>query len=491
MIQRLKNIMVKKPQLLWFGALALLLSYAFFLRVINLNYNSAFIDEASSVIIGRMGVFQGDWWTYNAANWYSGHPLFEPVISSLTYVTTGIFGSRMMNVIISILTIEAVMVTTLLLVRPLSLKSYIAGGIAGFIVASSSVSLYVSRIATYDIKSFFLLFLSLLILVWTEHSTKNLGKWYFLAFGLLFLAVMAKIISLIYVPLFVIYSFWQVRKKKDKYPYWLKYFLVPVLIVIGVYLIMMASNIMSFGKLQATKETRDTLFILNRIREVIPYELALGVLGGILMLLFKQWKSLLALSLAAVWILISHIVTGRAVETMDKHVFVTVVFVSMITGIGLSNLLTKFSNTYVVSILVGLTILGFSLFGYKSYALAQQYNDSWLNITKAQNYLKGHVKTSDTILSESGEPMILALYDVNFPANTTTFNWFEYRGQSGDTAYGKAVKDGHFTWIEIMHDSFQNTENKTAIRDVIKTGLDENYTLSYTDETVEIYRRVF
>ena len=480
-----------KSQLPWYGALALVLSYAFLLRVINLDYNTPFIDEASSVIIGRMGVFQNDWHTYNAINWFSGHPFFEPVISGITYSVAGITGSRFINVVLGVLTIEAIAVLAVLLTAPVTFRSYLAGLIAGGIVASSSVALYVSRLATYDMKSFFLLVLSLVVLVFTTHTKKNLGKWYFLAFIFLFLSVMAKIIALMYVPLFIGYSYVYARKDTSKNYYWKRYFLIPIMLVTGVYVTLMLPSIITFGQLQATKETRDTLFILQRIAQVIPYELIAGAIGAVLMLVFRQGKLLVALLLGAVWILLSHFVTGRAVETMDKHLFVTIVFLAVIAGIGAANLITASKYTAVRA---GMLLAAFALlamFSFKSYALSQQYNDLWLHSGDATVFLQSHVKSNETILTETGEPVILSLYETNFPANVTTFNWFEYRKKSGTDAYAQAVADGNFHWIELLSDDFANQGSFVDIRKTVKANMKDNYTLVHSSGYSEVYRRNF
>ncbi|MCL5432698.1 MAG: hypothetical protein M1524_01095 [Patescibacteria group bacterium] len=56
--------------------LLLILTFAFVVRIININYNTAFNDEAIYVVIGRMGLFTNDWWSYGAKLWMAGVPLY-------------------------------------------------------------------------------------------------------------------------------------------------------------------------------------------------------------------------------------------------------------------------------------------------------------------------------------------------------------------------------------------------------------------------------
>src|SRR6266852_5974158 len=92
--------------------LLLILSVAFAVRFYNLNYNSPFSDEATYIVIGRLGIFQGDWWTYNASAWLAGFPYIYPPMTAIASMTAGILGSRFLNVLLGVLTVEAVFLLT-------------------------------------------------------------------------------------------------------------------------------------------------------------------------------------------------------------------------------------------------------------------------------------------------------------------------------------------------------------------------------------------
>lgn len=88
---------------------------SFGLRIYNLNYNSPFNDEAIYIVLGRLGIFQGDWWIYNAASWMAGQPYVYPSMTAIAYMSGGIVASRVLNVLIGLLAIESMFALTYLI----------------------------------------------------------------------------------------------------------------------------------------------------------------------------------------------------------------------------------------------------------------------------------------------------------------------------------------------------------------------------------------
>jgi hypothetical protein len=231
--------------------------------------------------------------------------------------------------------------------------------------------------------------------------------------------------------------------------------------------------------------------ILKRIYTTIDYELWIGVAGSVTMVLAGQWKKLLVLLAAAFWILASHIVTQRAIWTMDKQIFVTVVFLAIISGIGLSYIYNLYSNRLVKAVLFSYFCISLSIYSYFSFIKAQPYNSLWENSTDSEQYMKGRVRSGDKVLTESGSSLILAMYDKNFPTNTTTFDWFKYYGYEGLPAYRHAVQDGYFDWIEVMDESILKDVPLAKTHKVVVENMDTNYKLVYSNGYGRIYKRAF
>src|SRR3989344_196804 len=90
---------------------AKVLYYALFLSVIiricfNLAYNSPFNDEAIYIVLGKLGVFQNDWTSYDAISWASGWEYIYPAITAIAYQTYGIIGSRLLNTLFGLMMLE-------------------------------------------------------------------------------------------------------------------------------------------------------------------------------------------------------------------------------------------------------------------------------------------------------------------------------------------------------------------------------------------------
>ncbi|MDQ3239563.1 MAG: glycosyltransferase family 39 protein [bacterium] len=460
----------------------------FLARTVNLNYNSPFSDEAIYVVVGRLGVFQDDWTTYNAKSWMGGLPYTYPTMTALSYAGGGILGSRLLNVLFNIFCVKIIYDIVIQYNRNRNIYDYKAGIIAAAVASMSSISLYVARLATYDMPSFFFLFLSILFILKAEHKDFNKGKNYFLAGIFLLFAFFIKIVAMFYIPLIIAYSLyvaWKLRKTHMNF--WIIYFVAVLAIGALWYLITMIPSFTSFVNNQAFTE-RDSitdvlLYYWDHTRLVI-YLAILGVLG---LLAKKQYKTLGLLIIGALWILIVHALSHRN-RTFDKHMFISVGFLSMIAGIGISGIIDLIkTQTYknFAYMTVGVILVAYSYFSYLD---LDRFNHMWPNTDNMLSFMKTEVKSGDKVLSESGASTILALYDKNYPFNITTFDFFEYGDDSNDNtkAYSRAVRDGYFNYIELHDFSSQNN-----IRERVAENLSGSYKNIYSKDGFNIYKRTF
>src|SRR3989304_10223442 len=91
-----------KKYLLFASAIA---AASFLIRAVNLSYNSPFNDEAIYIVIGKMGLFGGDWTSYNAASWMAGLPFLYPPLAGVGFELGGIVGARMLSVVFGVLSV--------------------------------------------------------------------------------------------------------------------------------------------------------------------------------------------------------------------------------------------------------------------------------------------------------------------------------------------------------------------------------------------------
>ncbi len=469
--------------------LCVILLFSFLARVYNLNYNSSFNDEATYIVIGRLGIFQGDWWSYNTSAWLAGLPYIYPSITAVVSMIGGVIGSRFLNVIIGVLLTEAIYIFTQILSKQKHPYDYISGLIAAALVGGSTIALYVSRIATYDMPSFYFLFLGLIPLVLAQNKNCNVARCYFYASFLIMLSCLTKIIIFLYLPLIVVYSFYVASKNGKKYlKFWLIYFFAPIFIVTTLYTLANFTSLIAYAKVSINREKVDYGIFFQMFWRSTKYLWIFWIIGAPA-LIRRRWNLLAILSLCSVWVMIPHLVSQRAHWTFEKQILLTVCFVAPITGIGMGYILKELKNSPLQKFTYAILIVAIGFYWFFSYKEAQSFNSRWANTSDILSHLNQVVQPGDKVLAESGGTALLALYNKNYPTNTTTFDWFSYHKIEGEEAYVNAVKDGYFDYIEIEAEGQQGDDMVKHMRSSIFASMTNTYEEEYTNNGFMIFRR--
>jgi hypothetical protein len=474
--------------------LGLIIFLSFGFRVYNLNYNSPFNDEAIYVVLGRYGVFQGDWWTYNASSWMAGQPYIYPPLTATAYMVKGIVGSRFLNVIFGALIVESVYAMAFLISENIEAddrKNKNAGLIAAIVVAASSVGYFLARLATYDLPSFYMFVLSLVFLLKAQFYGNNPGKWYFASSVMLFLAFMSKIVIAIYIPFVFIYSFYVAWKSSDDiFNFWKKYFAIPLFLLIGLYAYTNFPALSTYTQGQLVRDLSPASQIIKTYWENTHFVWWLWAVGSIGLFVRKQYALWFWLTAMALLILAFHIGLHRW-PTLDKHTFLTTIFVAPIIGIGLSQLFRYAPKTSYQSLVSCVLIVLLALYVAGSSMDSIRFNDNWDNSDAVLDKLSELTNPGDRILAEVGAGAILVNYDKNYPIYTTTFDWFTYRDLQGEKAYLAAIKDGYFDLIELDGGDQTAELIHSKMHNLVLNNIKGNYERIYNDEGFLIYRRVF
>lgn len=471
--------------------LALILISALTIRLINLNYNSPFNDEAIYVVIGKMGVFAGDWGTYNAANWTAGLLNLYPAISALSYSSGGILGSRLLNVILSVVIVELLYLITFFSSRKTNSSSLVPAIITASLVAGSSIGYMVSRLATYDIPAYCLFFLGLAFLVMAEKNKTNIAKLYLLACLSLIIAYVFKIIVVLYFPFLIIYAFWRAKNISRTYRFYvLRYFIGPFIILVSLLTLLNLGSILIYLESQKVLEKVEWLTIISLALENTKYLLPFAFLGIIGLLIKREWKALVVLGSGAVLIILVHLLTFR-LASLDKHLFLTICFLSILSGLGISNLVEKIRSMRWRFLVLGM-VLGFLVnYSFYSYIEGLKFNDAWPNASLMLEQLNKQVKSGDKVLAEVGGAAILHTYDQNFPTNTVTFDYFDFNELRDIEAYKQAVEEGYFDWIELEADDNSKNNRYQSIHQAVVNSISDQYKLTFADSGFYIYKRSF
>ena len=419
----------------------------------------------------------------------AGSSFLYPSLAALSYNVGGIVGSRFINVLLGVLTVEVVVFLASLLSGFRDARKFVGGLIAGSIVGGSTIALYINRLATYDTPSFYLFFLGLAFMFWAEKKYVKNGKWYFLAFVALYIAFLIKMITIAYIPLLFIISNFRSRKTKELYFYWKRYFALPMVIGVLLYGVFGLAPTLTYMQSQLVRERIGFLEIVRLFWEKTSYVWLFYIIGTYGMLLFKQWKLWMMLTISALWILAVHLATFR-LATLDKHAFLTIVFLSIVAGIGIGNLILSTTKKTIFAVNVFLWGIVFAGYWFLSYQDAKNYNTYWANSGEVLSYLSSEVKLGDTILAEVGPAAILSVYEKNHPVYTTTFDWFEYGKLQGPEAYAQAVQDGYFSYIELEEGPDRSSE-KVELHNLIQENLADNYNIVYDNNGFLVYKRVY
>jgi hypothetical protein len=468
--------------------LYIILTLAYLVRAIDLNYNTAFNDEAIYIVIGRMGLFASDWWSYGANRWMAGLPYIYPTLSALAYQTGGLLASRYLNVIFGVLIVEETYRLSKLLAIFDKKTNNLAALIAAFLVAFSSIGIYVSKLATYDLLSFLALIFGINSFMKARYYTN--GKYYFLCFVGLFFAFLTKIVAVFFFPLLLVLSTISLRKRSERDRKMALYYLYIPFVIAGIlFAILHLDDLITFITThQSEGVTTVYTDILGLIWYIAGVVISLSALVSPVILRTQKLKKFAVLFLLALIIPASHLFLRRY-ATLDKHLFLTIIFLSVFAGYGISRSVLKVvksKSALLKTATFSLGLLLFLLYPVFSYSKLLALEKTWKNTTKIQNYLKQNVHPGDKILTENGAAVILALYDTVFPpGNIVTFDWIDYAGLQGNAGYFQALDDKYFDYIEMDNEFGSNDELKAGIRKRLEIG----YKLVFDQDGFNIYEK--
>src|SRR3990167_3383639 len=217
--------------------LAIILVLAFLIRIINLNYNSPFLDEAIYINLGKE-FWKGHWSElFSDISWVWGFPFFYPPISAIFHALGGIVASRFFNVVLGTASVFLIYKFTREIFPVSSEKeSKTAGLVASALMATSTIPVTFSRLATYDALLVFLFLAGVVALARAVFEGERNA--YLTAAVFLFLAFLAKYIAVIYIPLLLLITLYLAVKTKrgEAVGGILKSFWVPLLLLAIIYI---------------------------------------------------------------------------------------------------------------------------------------------------------------------------------------------------------------------------------------------------------------
>src|SRR3990167_2719206 len=243
--------------------LIVILLSAFLIRIINLNYNSPFLDEAIYINLGKE--FWKCHWSelFGDISWVGGFPFFYPPVSAIFHAAGGIVATRFFNVILGVGSVFLIYRFTREIFPISSEKeSKTAGIVASGLMATSTIPIVFSKLATYDALLVFLFLAGVVALARAVFEGERNA--YLTAAVFLFLAFLAKYIAVIYIPLLLLITLYLAVKTKrgEAVEGILTSFWVPLLLLAIIYATTTFSELKGFLSAKTSEEHDSAITIV-------------------------------------------------------------------------------------------------------------------------------------------------------------------------------------------------------------------------------------
>src|SRR3989344_2048534 len=430
--------------------LHLIILYAFVVRIINIDYNSPFLDEAIYVVFGKK-ILEGQFREVaDSISWVGGLPFFYPLLSAIFYQIGGILGSRIFNVFL---------------------------GTAATFAATTAIPIALSRLAIYDMLSFTIFLMAIVIF---QKALQEGNRFRYLSSAIaLFFAFLAKYIVAIFFPFLLALPIYLNLKREERAATItiLKYFWLPLIFLSMFYLIINFSSLVDFTLGQTLKEMASFSAILENFWKYLWISYLFS-LGGVIVLWQKKKGALtILLAVASVLPLIAHLVAREGLS-VAQHSFLSLIFILPLVGIFFSTIIQK--NPKAGILLAGAAI-AFNLF--YSASKVRELESFWPNTDKAVWALKAEVTPNDKILAEAGDVVTLAFYNKIKSDQIMGPFVFSFKDKEGLPAYLAAIDDEYFNFVELDGTSF-SLDSILAI----EKALSEKYFLFFDDGEVRIWQ---
>lgn len=329
--------------------LLIVLVYGLIMMSWNLNYSSAAHDEALNIFMGRQMIKEqfnlqlvplSDSRLENYIINYlipqhTGSVMIQSVLVALGDYVGGLPGARSVSIFFGL----GATIIIYFITRTAFLNKY--GLTAAMLFLFTPTSLYLSRLATYDIISVFFLSLSFLLILKAEKQTSTVRIDLCLLTGAiaLILASITKYLAFVYVLPFIIYVFW-----RNNFIRAFLFFFFPITAFLTLYVLMTIVptwNIISGSLSGLYSEGKLGFNVLgDRIYQWIALPCILAVFGFFHKELPK--KVCIPLVLLSLPVVLLHLFTGDG-RSVTKNVIFPIMFLIPVAALGIDHIGSLFS----------------------------------------------------------------------------------------------------------------------------------------------------
>ena len=308
-----------------------ILLYGLVVSIMNLDYNSVFIDEAFHITMGRQLLAGAP---CPGCPSHTGSVTTWPLLAAFGDSWGGLYGARAVAIALGLATTVAVYLTARLMLG--NIHALFAAAIFQF----SGQALYLMKMATYDMLAAFLLALSFLVLVASERVESPGYEAAALVVGsiFLFLAAITKYIVPVFVPVFLIYVLVRHGLVKS-----LLFSVLPLAFISILYLgfAPYPPNPITAGQIGVVAET--SRLPLGTLADWTFRWVALAYLLSVFGLFHeRKGKTALLLIILSTPIIILHLVT-RTERSVNKNMIYALMFLAPAAALGVDHIAHLFS----------------------------------------------------------------------------------------------------------------------------------------------------
>jgi hypothetical protein len=477
---------IGRPDTWLIGSAALVL-FALAVRLVGADQQSAYMDEGTNVLTGRMLIEQHSIYA-EVLNWAYGSYLW-PLVAGLADEVGGLRMVRGVTALCGLVMVVATVVSALRL-APRQLSQERRRGVAllaGGIIAIAPTAIAVGRFGTYDALAGAAFMLGVALLLPSDGEDAPIPAWLLLAAAtLLFVAFLSKYLVAIYFPFVCLYVMLRHGTRIRAALHDALWFVIPLSALCIIYavtflapLINLLSSSLHYGDLKSPDALRE--YIWNRPE---LWLLVLGVASG---WRFASWRGRLVAGVGTA-VIVGFQIVARPDFDFWKHSIYVIFFLAPIAGLSWMRVPLQSGTSRVVSVVgaAAIALLAWS----PALDAADRLIDFYPNLNPSVEAIQPAVNNAALVLTDD-TALRYYLYPAMSSDRIVGPFFFTYQSQNGLDAYRAAIADRFFDAIVLDGGV---TPQGNAIRDTLSDTIQAAYQRVYSRDdagfTVEVYKPV-
>lgn len=474
LMKRLSAISIRNT-LPWLeiSTIAVLLAILF-VRLIDLQYNAAFVDEAIYITNGQQALNGTS--GFVGVRYMFGSYLYPVLAASFGYLLGDqVIGARVLSALSTTGAALAVYVMT----------RRIFGGLAGVLAMAcfgfAASTRLIGQLATYDTLGVGLTAIAaaLLVLGLTEPEDAPAERQLFLSSVIFALAVLTKYIALLLTPtLALLFGLLLLRRDWRRVHRLMRSFALPMLLILGTYGMVFLDDLLLFVQSvrQLSSQPAPRQEILQAIKDALWQLSALGIAGVAAFVvlpptmarhmmpddsvgLMRTWSTRVGVAMllaSAALTLPTYHFAATNIRSMDKHIAYTLIFVTPLAGYALTTLFrlatwslpARLRGSATQALFVVVCAVG-------SFAHDQSQTELlkhlWPNEQATLTVLgRLPMPTGTQVLAEGGTTYAMYLgWGNRVRLSDTWATSYQYKSQNGTAALETAIRDRTFAYITL------------------------------------------